>query len=102
MSNTISYVIQADAEPDMAMVTVRIQCKMKIVRVRAQSHSWRLDMPRLLWASMGTEDAADFVTEQYFEAYPDELEYVQQHQIAAAVATSLEDAGFFFGDPVSD
>jgi hypothetical protein len=102
MSNSISYVIQADAELDTAMVTVSIRCRVKIVRVRTLTHTWRIDLPRLLWTSMGTEDAADFVTEQYFESYPDELEYVQHNQIAAAIATSLEDAGFFFGDATEE
>ncbi|GAB2943944.1 hypothetical protein GCM10027048_05870 [Hymenobacter coalescens] len=93
MSDAISYTIQASVAPLTATVRVRIKC-----RASAGSHRWRLDMPRLLWASMGTAQAADFITEQYFDAYPATRELVGLQHIAWAVATSLEDAEQFF-DP---
>jgi hypothetical protein len=91
MSDSISYSVQASAAPRTAMVRVRIRCY-----AAAGSHRWRLDMPRLLWTSMGTEQAADFITEQYFDSYPTTRELVGPQHIAWAVATSLLDVEPFF------
>lgn len=98
MRQFISYTIQSDAAPQTDMVTVRIKCRQTKVR----AHTWRLELPRLLWTSMGTEDAADFVAEQYFDTYPAELELVDQDQIAFAVATALQDAATYFDDAINE
>jgi hypothetical protein len=94
MRQFISYTIQSDAAPHTDMVTVRIKCRQTKVR----AHTWRLELPRLLWMSMGTEDAAGFIAEHYFDSYPAELELVDQDQIAVAVATALQDAATYFED----
>jgi hypothetical protein len=91
MSDSISYTIQASAAPLTAMVRVRIKC-----RATGGSHRWRLEMPRLLWASMGTEQAAAFITERYFDAYPATRDLVGPTHISWAIATSLLDAEQFF------
>ncbi|MCC3160627.1 hypothetical protein LJ737_25540 [Hymenobacter sp. 15J16-1T3B] len=91
MSVPISYTIQASAAPRWAMVRVRIRC-----RADSGSHRWRMEMPRLLWASMGTEQAAAFITEQYFEAYPATRELVGSAHISWAIATSLLDTEQYF------
>ncbi|KAA9327651.1 hypothetical protein F0P96_16880 [Hymenobacter busanensis] len=92
MSGSVSYTIQASAAPATAMVRVRIKCS-----ASEGSHRWRLDMPRLLWSSMGTEEAAAFITERYFDAYPAVREPVGPSHISWAIATSLLDADQFFG-----
>ncbi|RAK70577.1 hypothetical protein [Hymenobacter edaphi] len=91
MSVPISYTIQASAAPLSAMVRVRIRC-----RTDTGSHRWNLEMPRLLWASMGTEQAAAFITEQYFDAYPDTRALVGSTHISWAIATSLLDTEQYF------
>ncbi|OON66457.1 hypothetical protein [Hymenobacter sp. CRA2] len=93
MSDTVSYSIQASAAPVTAMVRVRIMC-----RQPSTTHRWNLELPRVLWTSMGTHEAAVFVTERYFDAYPAERAFNVQDHIAEAVATSLRDASAYFTD----
>lgn len=76
------YEILVSRTQNVAVVSVKMSRT-------ACGHTWRWEVPLVLWAAMGTAATAIFVAEHYYVHYPEHAGRKALRMMACAIGTAL-------------